>query len=401
VHSVIEYEPLFKNGKITIRLIAGNTQMELQHLSRPTPRENYSLIEKIYLHEMDREGVTSAMFKIEIEGVHHSTFRIQPAVKRVFQRVFKKFNNMLYKWNIIDDNWNVFINRCDDLNSLLINWERVLPPDHQFQLADPFVYRIEEKNFLLAEMFSKSKPLGRLVQFEILEDRVAYLGEITDGSSHYSFPFVFQFENKTYIVPESLYAKELQLWGLDEVDNSFSRIDSSLPKIKAVDSIIMQQGSIWFLITNEILYDSSDSSDFLSVYWTENPIIGTWEKLNKRYNFSGEARNGGFSRINGQSYRTRQIHEVNRYGARFVVSKMSINHKYDLEEFPVLASDSIKLRNKIATHHFSVSDGLSVMDAQIRTYLPIIRRIFKQKKRISRISKENIEIHRSNPTNSL
>jgi hypothetical protein len=387
VLSVIENEPLFKDGKIQVRLVSDTIQAELHHLSRTSARKNYELIEKICSHEMDKERATNEIVKIEIEGVHPSMSRIQLNFKLLIQRIFKKCKNMLYKWNVIEDNWNVYINRSDDLNPLSMNWERVIPPNHRYQLADPFIYSIGEKVFLLAEMFSKSEPLGRLVQFEILEDHVVFLGEITDGSSHYSFPFIFQFEHKTFMVPESLDSEALELWELNESDNSFSKKSSNLPRIKTVDSIILNQGLIWILITNEILYDSSNSSDYFSVYWTDNPIVGTWKKLNKNYNFAGSARNGGLSRINGQNFRTRQIHEVNRYGARFLVSKIFMDDEYNLAEVPVLASDSIKLRNKISSHHFSVSDGYSVMDAQIRSHFPIIRRIFKLKKRISRASK--------------
>ena len=63
-------------------------------------------------------------------------------------------------------------------------------------LADPFVMRVEGKNYCLAEEYSYDTSKGSIVAYELKGNKSSRIGRVIEESFHMSFPYLFEFGTK-------------------------------------------------------------------------------------------------------------------------------------------------------------------------------------------------------------
>ncbi|XP_039829551.1 glucosamine inositolphosphorylceramide transferase 1-like isoform X2 [Panicum virgatum] len=133
------------------------------------------------------------------------------------------------------------------------------------------------------------------------------LGVVLDEKWHLSYPYVFSYENKTYMVPESSKKGNLRLYYA--VDFPFNwKLEKVLMERPLVDSVVINfQGSYWLLGSDISSYGSKQRGE-LCIWYSSSPL-GPWNphKQNPAHNNKDNrpsARNGGRPFIyNGNLYR--------------------------------------------------------------------------------------------------
>ena len=69
--------------------------------------------------------------------------------------------------------------------------------------ADPFVIKKENKNYCFVECFDYSEKKAKINVYELSEKEYVFIGTALEESFHLSFPYIFEFNNDIYMVPES------------------------------------------------------------------------------------------------------------------------------------------------------------------------------------------------------
>ncbi len=100
--------------------------------------------------------------------------------------------------------------------------------------ADPFIYERDNELYLFTEIYDCKKDIGKISCSKIIYGENRYFDEkiIIDYKTHLSFPYVFKYNNKLYLLIESSQSRELPLFDISSdpycpvfVRNIFEGID--------------------------------------------------------------------------------------------------------------------------------------------------------------------------------
>ena len=83
---------------------------------------------------------------------------------------------------------------------------------NKYFLADPFLYKQAKEYYIFAEKFSYKEKKGKIVVFKYKNNSIEELGTALEEKFHLSFPFIFKFKNKIYLIPDSSSNRDLRLY---------------------------------------------------------------------------------------------------------------------------------------------------------------------------------------------
>ncbi|KAL6893660.1 hypothetical protein ACP4OV_007758 [Aristida adscensionis] len=187
------------------------------------------------------------------------------------------------------------------------------------------------------------------------------LGVVLDEEWHLSYPYVFSYENKIYMLPESSKNGNLRLY--QAVDFPFKwKLEKVLMEKPLVDSVIINfQGSYWLLGSDLSSYSAKQNGE-LSIWYSSSPL-GPWNphKQNPIHGKDNKftVRNGGRPFIyDGNLYRLGKDHGRGS-GHSTKVFKVEVLTANDYREFevPFLVNKPLKGRNSwngARSHHLDV-----------------------------------------------
>jgi hypothetical protein len=87
---------------------------------------------------------------------------------------------------------------------------------------------------------------------------------------HLSYPFIFEFERRLYMIPESSAAREIRLYHCEEYPLRWAFKRVLMAGVNAVDSTLVRHDGLWWLFAALSLGRSVP--DELHIYYSENPF---------------------------------------------------------------------------------------------------------------------------------
>ncbi len=234
--------------------------------------------------------------------------------------------------------------------------------------ADPFVISKNEKNFIFVEDFSYKNNKGSISVIEIdKEENQKIYEKIIDENFHMSFPFVFNFENNYYMIPETSATNSIRLYKCTQFPNKWEYCYDLISNINCADTIIVKCDEYYFLLTSSSYYD--DFSSKLDIYFSESPISKTWKphQSNPIFFDVKNGRNGGIIFQKNNTYRVSQNYGINKFGDNQYGREFSINNikTLNLENFKQSYVTTIKpnfKKNLLGTHHMNGINNFTVFD---------------------------------------
>lgn len=138
--------------------------------------------------------------------------------------------------------------------------------DCALEMADPFVLSKDGKDWLLFEAIAENG-LGKLIAANLADDKVADLSEsILDLPHHLSWPFVFEWEGETYLVPETGSANHVGLWKCQEFPGRWTKVRTLLEGARFHDATLLHRDGRWWLFVAVGGEDPGDHSAELRIY---------------------------------------------------------------------------------------------------------------------------------------
>jgi len=214
-------------------------------------------------------------------------------------------------------------------------------------MADPFLFVYKDELFMFYE--EKSELNNGIIKGFKTQDLKNWtdLGVILSETCHLSFPFIFEFDNEVYLMPETFDKMSLSLYRFENFPYgcTWSRELMSGPHF--IDSHIYKQHDLFYLFSNKsddelCLYYSTDLMN-----WTQHPKSPIVE--GNKYARSG----GGIVSVRDKYYRIAQD-TSNIYGDNFHVFELKKLTVDDYEESLLLENVIKKDLNWNAEggHHF-------------------------------------------------
>lgn len=231
-------------------------------------------------------------------------------------------------------------------------------------LADPFIIRVNEKNYCLAEEYNFDTLKGSIVAYELKDKSSRRIGKIIDESFHMSFPYLFVFQEKIFMIPETSENNDIRIYESLEFPHQWKLNQVLMRDVFAVDSMIFQHKEKWWLFTNINPEGGSEACSELYIFSSDNPLSKKWKPhlLNPVIVNSNSARNGGILHKNNKIFRVSQKQNFGRYGAEFSINEIL---KLTEDEFIEKKIKQVKpnfIFNGLATHHCHSNSDITVFD---------------------------------------
>jgi hypothetical protein len=241
--------------------------------------------------------------------------------------------------------------------------------------ADPFVIKRNQKHYVFVEDYIKKDSKAVISVIEIDDkDNHKYFTSIIEEDFHLSFPFIFEYENDLFMIPESSINKDIRLYKCIKFPDKWIYCYNLISNIHAADTILFKKSNLYWLLTTSS--KDNDYSSQLNIFFSDNPLSKRWTAHKKnpvRYDINN-GRNGGLLIDNNELIRATQTYDYNKYGQNQYGRKINLNVIKDISESNFVESYKYSInpdfkRNILGTHTINSINNFTVLDYNFYGYL--------------------------------
>jgi len=261
--------------------------------------------------------------------------------------------------------WSVAFIKAPWRDAILRKGIQIKNPPNRF-FADPFVVTKDEKTICYVEDYDYKKKKACITAIEIIDNKnYQILGPIIKEPFHMSFPFLFEYQQELYMVPETTASNSIRLYKCVEFPLKWE-YQKDIISISAADPMIFKHNGKWWLLCNAGAKENTGHCSVLLAFYSETPLSDDWiaHKLNPLIFDSNIARNGGFLDVDsGFPIRARQKQGFNSYGKGLTLAKINdlAPSSFNEEEIGQISPDFFKGIN--GCHHIHCNGNYTVYDA--------------------------------------
>ena len=193
--------------------------------------------------------------------------------------------------------WNIALRRDDsppDVRHFDLDAYEPLPIDPETFYADPFVVEREGRSFLFAEAFPYAAGKGVIVCANVGESAAERDFRIVlERPWHLSYPFVFEWENETYLAPEGSTHGGVEIYRATAFPWEWELAHHVLPDWRLVDATLFDHAGRLWLLAGAATPGGSDWDELFA--WHAPSLAGPWtpHRLNPVKSDCRSARPGG------------------------------------------------------------------------------------------------------------
>ena len=115
--------------------------------------------------------------------------------------------------------------------------------------ADPFVYEADGEHYIFVEQYENDKEKGSIGYFKFENGVPVNKGILIENSYHMSYPDVFEYGGRYYMIPESSANSTVDLYEAEEFPAKWRKVKSLIVGQKYVDSTVYLDGEDFYLIS--------------------------------------------------------------------------------------------------------------------------------------------------------
>ena len=278
-------------------------------------------------------------------------------LKFTFRRFFKM------------DRWIILFSENENgkVNSNLSKYKRLPLPSNDYFQADPFMVDEGEKSYLFYEELDYKTLKGYLLVSEYDEAKKTFVNpqEILKKEYHLSYPNVFKYEDKYYMIPETNENSTVDLYEAENFPTKWKKVRTMIQNIKAVDATLYHKDGKWWMFLSQVQKDGFSLNDTLWLYYCDDFRTNTWKShpLNPIVTDVTCARPAGnLIEIDGKLLRPAQ-NCSGVYGRGLVFNEILKLSESEYEERVVQQIRSDFADDLVAVHTFNHSKRFSVIDA--------------------------------------
>ncbi len=263
------------------------------------------------------------------------------------------------------DRWILLFSLDQDLSADLSKYKRLQPPQDKFW-ADPHVVHAEGKYYIFVEEYSHTKHKGHISVIEMDEQGNCQAPvTILERDYHLSYPYVFEWDGRFYMVPESGSNKSIDLYECVEFPYRWEFKQSLMRNVKAVDSTMIFHAQKWWLFTAIAENEAAAPNYELFLFYTDDLFAGRWiaHQQNPIVSDVRSARPAGsLIKKDGKLFRPSQ--DCTRaYGYGFDLNEIVTLSETDYVECRTLSIRPGWDKDILATHTFATAGNLTMIDA--------------------------------------
>lgn len=270
--------------------------------------------------------------------------------------------------------WELLVARNTDSglsNSSDIVFKNIQPPKNKLSKvsfwADPFPLEKAGKTWVFFEEFDMPSQKGKIVAAEWNGENLSEPQPVLEENWHLSYPFIWQENNETYLIPESGEAHKTFIYQAIEFPLQWKKI-GVLMEGEAYDPTVLKVDDLYWLFVNQRPHEGTSAFVELYAYHSPSLLDPTWtpHALNPLVSDVRSSRPAGrIYEKDGKLYRPAQDSGL-RYGYRIKIQEILklTPTEYSEKTVEILAPDSSK--KMLGTHTFNFTDKWIFSDGYYR-----------------------------------
>ena len=263
------------------------------------------------------------------------------------------------------DQWTLayrFRTSATDPNNSFYRFTHLVPPKDKFW-ADPFPLKVDGKYFIFFEEYLYRTDRAHISVMEVDKSGAKDPVPVLQRDYHLSYPFVFYWKDRYYMIPETAANKTVELYACASFPNDWKLETNLLEGVPARDATLFELDGLWWMFA---AIADTDSADELYLYYSASPL-GPW-KPHKGNPVKSDVRNsrpaGRLFYWNGELYRPAQD-SSQRYGYAMSVNRivrLTPDEFVEQEVSKILPQWRKDLRG---THTLNMCEDLTVIDCLV------------------------------------
>ena len=362
------------NGNVMYRSFSSTNDMSLRDNSSNFHWKTLQFIPR-KLKELHENGGKSFFSQLKAENIHPQFYDRRlyksPTNSELSLLLWKKLcQKFQRKWEDIFffNQWFLLYDIREGMSTSLWRFKHIMPPKDRFW-ADPFIVARDNKYFIFIEELLYSTQKGHISV--IVMDKSGVFEppvRVLETPYHLSYPFIFEFENNTYMIPESMANRTVELYKCSSFPHQWEFQRNLMENCDAVDSTLFQWQGKWWLFTTQIETAGASPWDELFLYHSDSPLTADWIPHPKNPIVSDvkSARPAGRLFVhNKRIYRPSQ-NCSGHYGYGFNICEILKLTETEYEEEIISTVEPKWDKNVISTHTINCENDLTVIDGQLR-----------------------------------
>lgn len=267
------------------------------------------------------------------------------------------------------EQWLLLFKNETNPSTSVNDFKTILPPKDRFW-ADPILVQKDNKNYLFFEELLYSTGRGFLSVVAI--DENGFSGSITpilEKPYHLSYPFIFELEDKYYMIPESNENKDIQLYECINFPFEWKHKMDLMTDVVAVDTTLFYHNEKWWMFTLISECKGIGKNDELFLFYADSPLTQDWKSHAQNPIISDvrSARPGGSIFIqDGKIIRPSQdCSKKYGYGVNLNEIEILTETEYRERRIEHIAPSDID-KNFRRTHTYVHQPGISFIDGLIQ-----------------------------------
>ncbi len=291
--------------------------------------------------------------------------------------------------------WQLVFNLKNTNSKTYKDFKKIIPPKDRFW-ADPFIVFKNKLYYVFFEEFVYNNNKGH-ISFLTIDEKGKYseVKKIIEKNYHISYPNIFNWNNKFYMIPESQENQTIEIYECLEFPIKWKLHKILFRDITATDSTLFYKDEKWWLFTTIIDKKYPERSG-LSLFYSKNPLDDNWISHPKNPIVSGKKGSRSAGKIfkeNNKILRPAQD-ETKRYGYGIIFYEIEILNEINYKEKINHTIYPDWNKNIIGAHTYAKENQLTMGDIRIKKN-KIIESLFKNNNHLEWfhfIRKEEIEM---------
>jgi hypothetical protein len=286
-------------------------------------------------------------------------------IKLLLQHIYyfarEKLQRLFYfdQWMLLYD-----FSSTTNISTSIWRFQHIIPTKDRFW-ADPFTISRNGKFYVFIEEFIYKLNKGHIAYFILEENgKLTKPLKILDRPYHLSYPFIFEYEGHTFMIPESAQNRSVELYRCIEFPERWEFMRVLIKDVYAVDSTLHFSNGLWWLFTNIKVHEGGSSLDELFIYFSSNPLSDLWTShpCNPVISDVKSARPAGrIFELNGHLYRPAQDNS-RRYGNGIRIKRIEKLSPLEYKEVLISEINPTWDPKIIGVHTLNFTGKLTIMD---------------------------------------
>ncbi len=270
-------------------------------------------------------------------------------------------------FNLFEDKWVLYYKLAQSPATSLWQFTRLESPDDRYW-ADPHIIHRDNRFYVFVEEYMFATDRGHIAVLEMSEQ-----GELLDtrpvltSDTHLSYPFVFEHNGETYMLPENCATNQIKLYRATSFPDEWVLERVLIDDIHAVDATLHFDNDRWWLFANVSIFFDDQTHDELFVFSADDLLADTWRPhpLNPVVSDVNRARPGGaLFEHRGKLYRPAQ--DCSRhYGYAVRIQQIETLNDTQYVERDAVHFKPHWSKGLKGTHTYSTVPGLTMVDAKV------------------------------------